>query len=74
MTTMHIQGKTDGEGKLGIVIGVPNTEVNIAVSWENTTQSQEQWRQEMQQILDSMSDVHLEESPKTMIRDPWESA
>jgi hypothetical protein len=76
MTVLHLESKTgpDGTMRLGdIPLGVPDAKVNITLTVE-TRISDDLWRKEMREILDSMGDIHVESYPRHPVKDPWSEA
>jgi hypothetical protein len=53
-----------------VSVGVPNADVDVTVTVKSTM-SDDQWKQEMRELLDSMGDIHVESLPRTPMKDPW---
>lgn len=70
MTVLHLKSKAGHDGIVKFDAGIPDAEVDIIAS-VTPKMSDEQWRKEMGEILDSMGDVHLETYPRHPVRDPW---
>ncbi len=77
MTILHQNLKAGPDGKLhvgDIDVGVPDAEVEVTFSVRQKTMTQEQWSNEMRALLNDLGEVHIEEYPRTPIRDPWENS
>jgi hypothetical protein len=76
MTVLHLQSTTGPDGTVhvgDVPMGVPDAEVDITLTVKERI-SDEQWRKEMREILDSMGDIHVESYPRHPLRDPWSEA
>ncbi len=54
--------------------GAPGADVDIVASVKEKPISDEQWKKEMRELLDSMGDIHVESYPRHPVRDPWSEA
>jgi hypothetical protein len=71
MTVLHLKSKAGPDGTVQFDTGVPGAEVDIVASIKGAPISDEQWKKEMGELLDSMGDIHVETYPRTPVRDPW---
>ncbi len=70
MTVLHLKSKAGPDGIVKFDVGEPGADVDIVASVTPRI-SDEQWRKEMRDILDSMGDIHVEVYPRNPVRDPW---
>lgn len=76
MTILHLKSVAGPDGKVYIGpmdVGRPGAEVDITLSVKDQI-SDEQWRREMRDLLDSMGNIHVEAYPRHPVRDPWSQA
>ena len=71
MTVLHLKSKAGPDGIVRFDAGVPGADVDIVASVKDKPISDEQWKKEMRELLDSMGDIHVEAYPRTPLRDPW---
>ena len=71
MTVLHLKSKAGPDGKVQFDTGIPGAEVDIVASVKDKPISDEQWKKEMREILDSMGDIHVETYPRVPMKDPW---
>jgi hypothetical protein len=73
-TVLHLKSKAGPDGKVHLGdmdVGQPGADVDIVVSINKKQLTQEEWRREMEALLNDMADVHLETYPRNPVRDPW---
>jgi len=71
VTVLHLTSKAGPDGKVEFDTGMPDAEVDIVASIKPKPVSDEQWKKEMRELLDSMGDIHVEAYPRDPVRDPW---
>jgi hypothetical protein len=74
MTVLHFKSKAGPDGKVQIDTGIPGAEVDIVASVQEKPVSDEQWKKEMGELLDSLGEVHLQQLPRKPMRDRWSEA
>ena len=71
MTVLHLKSKAGPDGIVQFDAGIPGAEVDIVASVKDKPISDEQWKKEMRELLDSMGDIHVDASPRTPLLYPW---
>jgi hypothetical protein len=74
MTILHLKSKAGPDGKVHLGdmdVGVPHADVDITLAVNQQPVDDVAWKAEMRKLLDDLGDVHLEELPRTPLRDPW---
>jgi hypothetical protein len=69
---MVLRLKSGPDGKVLVDVGAPNAEVELTYSVKPGAYDDAAWKAEMRKLLDGMGEVHVEEYPRTPMRDPWE--
>jgi hypothetical protein len=70
VTVLHLKSKAGPDGKVEFDTGMPGADVDIVASVKPKV-SDEQWKKEMGELLDSLGEVHLERLPRKPMRDRW---
>lgn len=70
MAVLHLKSTAGPDGIVTFDAGTPGAEVDIVASVKPKI-SDDQWRKEIGELLDSLGDVHLERYPRRPMRDRW---
>jgi len=72
MSVLHLTSKAGPDGVVQFNTGVPGAEVEIVASVKSTPITDEQWKKEMRELLNSMGEnFPVEALPRKPMKDPW---
>ena len=74
MTILHVKSKSGPDGKVHLGdmdVGIPDAEVDVTVAVKSDLLNDVAWKTEMRKLLNELGEVHVQELPRTTLRDPW---